>query len=132
MWWPLKIIFSPYPKTLRLGVLRSEWSLSQLWRGQGDIPTRGAVGSAWARSEWNQEEEGRLGCFCECSGFPFSSELFSGNGRGLGSAEGRSGLAAARFLGEKGQPRVGSDHWCSPWAVGVWVGTWTWPTRGTC
>lgn len=20
----------------------------------------------------------------------------------------------------------------SPWAVGVWVGTWTWPSRGTC
>lgn len=82
------------------------------------------MGSAWARSAWNQEEEGRLGCFRECSGFPFSSELLSGNGRGLGSAEGRSGLPAVHFLGEKGQPRVGSDHWCSVLLAAQPLGCW--------
>lgn len=95
-----------------------------MWVGQNDIPTRGAVGSAWARSERNREEEGRLGCVCECSGFPFSSKLFSGNGQGLGLSAHRSGLAGVRFLGGKGRPRVCSDHWCSVLLAAQPLGCW--------
>lgn len=96
--------------------------------GQNDIPTRGAVGSAWARVGEEPGGRGEAGLRAECSGFPFRLNYSLGMDRASVCLRTGAGWRESVFLGRDGHGAwiIGAlCYWLlSPWDVGVWVGTW--------